>query len=578
MKTYILLALSAAVLTGCHEKHAIVATVAEHPHTFCNPLNLNYRFMKIGGGEGVREAADPVVVTFKGRHYLFASKSSGYWYSTDYNEWTHVPIADNVLPIEDYAPGIYEHNDRLYYVGSGGGKATLYRSAAPERGEWEPAGDIWSYWDPAFYVEGDSLYMYYGSSPVNPIYTQLLDINTLEAKGEVKPCLNSDKELHGWERFGAHNERSERPYIEGAWMTEHGGKYYLQYATPGTEWNSYADGAYVGDTPQGPFSYLPGSPVSYKPTGFIGGAGHGCLFTAGKGTYWKAATNSISVRHPFERRISFYPAGFDNDGDLFTNTLWGDYPLYLPGSKEEQAGKHRPEWRLLSAGKPVTTSSAMKGYPAENMVDEDVHTAWVAATAGSGEWAQIDLLHPCDIHALQVNFDEYGATQQGLHPEVHESYVIEASLNGKDWYTVVDKSDKMTDTPHDYTEFARAFTARYIRLRNVDYTVSGQLSLREIRVFGKGKGRKPAAVQHFTVERDATDACKARINWEAAEGAQGYVVRYGIAEGKLYNNFQVTDSTRLLINSLNAGVTYYFSVDAYNENGVKKGRTVKQLH
>ena len=39
--------------------------------------------MKIDGGEGIREAADPVVVSFKDKYYLFASKSSGYWYSED---------------------------------------------------------------------------------------------------------------------------------------------------------------------------------------------------------------------------------------------------------------------------------------------------------------------------------------------------------------------------------------------------------------------------------------------------------------------------------------------------------------
>ena len=95
-------------------------------------------------------------------------------------------------------------------------------------------------------------------------------------------------------------------------MTQQGGKYYLQYAAPGTEWKTYADGTYVSDSPVGPFVYAPNNPVSYKPGGFIGGAGHGCLFQVGP-NYWKAATNSISVRHMFERRLSFYPTYFDAD-------------------------------------------------------------------------------------------------------------------------------------------------------------------------------------------------------------------------------------------------------------------------
>ena len=272
------LLLSLAVLPffmSCGESAPIKARVAATPKTFCNPVNIDYRFMKINGGEGIREAADPVVVSYKDKYYLFASKSSGYWCSDDFTDWKHVFITDSVLPIEDYAPGLFVHDNFLYYVGSTHGKGMLYRSSAPEKGEWEPVKEIWSYWDPAFYVEGDNLYMYYGCSPVDPIYMQVLDLNTLEAKTEVVACFNSDKENHGWERTGELNELSRRPYIEGAWMTAHQGKYYLQYAAPGTEWKSYADGVYVGTSPAGPFTYMENSPVSYKPTGFIGGAGHG---------------------------------------------------------------------------------------------------------------------------------------------------------------------------------------------------------------------------------------------------------------------------------------------------------------
>ena len=232
------LLLSLAVLPffmSCGESAPIKARVAATPKTFCNPVNIDYRFMKIDGGEGIREAADPVVVSYKDKYYLFASKSSGYWCSDDFTDWNHVFITDSVLPIEDYAPGLFVHDNFLYYVGSTHGKGMLYRSSAPEKGEWEPVKEIWSYWDPAFYVEGDNLYMYYGCSPVDPIYMQVLDLNTLEARTEVVACFNSDKENHGWERTGELNELSRRPYIEGAWMTAHQGKYYLQYAAPGTE-------------------------------------------------------------------------------------------------------------------------------------------------------------------------------------------------------------------------------------------------------------------------------------------------------------------------------------------------------
>ena len=575
MKSLLLTFLIAPLLIGCQDTHPIKAKIAQSPKTFCNPVNLNYRFMKIDGGEGIREAADPVVVSFKDKYYLFASKSSGYWYSEDFTDWKHVFITDSVLPIEDYAPGLFIHKDHLYYVGSTHGKGMLYRSAAPETGEWEPVKEIWSYWDPAFYVEGDNLYMYYGCSPVDPIYAQVLDLNTLEARTEVITCFNSNKEEYGWERTGEHNELPRRPYIEGAWMTAHQGKYYLQYAAPGTEWKSYADGTYVSDSPSGPFTYMENSPVSYKPTGFIGGAGHGCMFTVGSENYWKAATNSISVRHMFERRVSFYPAGFDKDGYLYTDTYLGDYTMFLQTEKRKPSYSFHPCCILLSYGKTVTASSTLDGFPAENIVDEDSRTAWVAATNNDTEWLQVDLQHLSSVNAIQVNFDEYGAKQKGFVPGVYQSYVIYASVNGEDWYPVVDYSTKKTDTPHDYIEFEEPFKARYIKLQNKEYTVSSNLSVRDLRIFGNGLGSKPRPVNGFTVKRNEEDPCIVSLAWNEVPHAQGYIVRYGIAEDKLYSNFQVMGETSLEIGSLNKGVTYYFTIDTYNENGITRTEQVE---
>lgn len=549
--------------SSCMEQ-PIKTRIKMHPTTFCNPLNLDYRFMKIDGGEGIREAADPVVVRYKDSYFLFASKSSGYWYSSDFCSWEHVIIPDSVLPIEDYAPGVFVHNDFVYYVGSTHGKGMLYRSNKPEQGQWEKVKEIWSYWDPAFYVEGDRLYLYYGCSPIDPIYVSVLNLETLEEEGKPQPCLNSDMQIHGWERPGEHNELSRRPYIEGAWMTEHDGKYYLQYAAPGTEWKTYADGAYVADSPVGPFTYVANNPVSYKPGGFIGGAGHGCIFQVGN-NYWKAATNSISVRHMFERRLSLFPTYFDSDGFLYSETSFGDYPMYLP---TDGKGKGRPDWMLLSFRKPVSASSVKEDYRVENLVDEDARTSWVA-DSNQNEWVQVDLLNSCRIHAIQINYDEYGATQKGLVPDIYQGYVLSASRNGKDWYVIVDRSEKKTDTPHDYIEFEIPFDARYIKWENKAYTVSSNVSLREIRVFGKGYGDKPEAIRTLQVERNVMDACKCRLTWNSVDAADGYIIRYGISPDKLYNSIQVAcDSTHVDFSSLDANRDYYFSITAFNENGV----------
>ena len=50
--------------------------------TYCNPLDLPYRYQHMnenGRIYGFREGADPTLVLFKGRYYLFVSMSAGFF-------------------------------------------------------------------------------------------------------------------------------------------------------------------------------------------------------------------------------------------------------------------------------------------------------------------------------------------------------------------------------------------------------------------------------------------------------------------------------------------------------------------
>ena len=72
--------------------------------TYCNPLDLGYRYQHMKEGEriaGFREGADPTLVYFKGKYYLFVSMSAGFWYSDDLLHWDF--HADPDLLIYDYA-------------------------------------------------------------------------------------------------------------------------------------------------------------------------------------------------------------------------------------------------------------------------------------------------------------------------------------------------------------------------------------------------------------------------------------------------------------------------------------------
>ncbi|HLP16971.1 MAG TPA: family 43 glycosylhydrolase, partial [Bacteroidota bacterium] len=266
------LVLCVGLFAQTHGQSAVTKKTSGHETTMCNPMNLSYRFCLDKPSR--REAADPTMVVFKNEYYLFASKSGGYFHSKDLMHWDLITTAD--LPLEDYAPTAVVINDTVYFMASSD-HPEIYKTANPKSGKWQianaafPIGMI----DPCLFLDDDGrLYFYYGCSNVNPIYGVELDTKTLNPIGTPKVLFNSHKDTFGWERSGDYNEMPENPWIEGSWMTKHHGKYYLQYAAPGTQFKSYCDGVYMSTSPLGDYTVAPENPCSSRPEGFIAGAGH----------------------------------------------------------------------------------------------------------------------------------------------------------------------------------------------------------------------------------------------------------------------------------------------------------------
>ena len=53
------------------------------------------------------------------------------------------------------------------------------------------------------------------------------------------------------------------------------------------------------------------------------------------------------------------------------------------------------------------------------------------------------------------------------------------------------------------------------------------------------------------------------LNWDAAKGADGYNVRYGIAPDKMYNSWQVWNTSELDLSMVNAGYTGVCRLDLF---------------
>jgi hypothetical protein len=334
----------------------------------------------------------------------------------------------------------------------------------------------------------------------------------------------------------------------------------------------------VADSPLGPFVYCDNSPVIYKATGFMRGAGHGCLFADKRGNYWKMDTVSISVNHIFERRLCLIPAML-RDGRLYANTYRGDYPMRLPHDTDFPFTDADAGWHLLSLNKTAKASSTLdEGHTPDLAFDESLRTWWSAETGDPGEWLWTDLGKTYPVCAVQVNFaDQDIGPAHGRGNGFAYRYTLEASEDGERWFLLADRRESRDDLPHDYLPLDTVTPVRYLKLTNCGETpAGGKFSVSGLRVFGYGGENPPAKAPDFTAVRHE-DARNMTVTWKPVEGAQGYVIRWGNTPDKLYTHWQVIGDCEATVYCLTKNVPYYVTVDAYNESGVTYGDRAQMI-
>jgi xylan 1,4-beta-xylosidase len=551
--------------------------ITDKPLTFCNPLDV------VVGSERARRAGEPVVVLHQDDYFLFITGGRGYWYSDNLRDWTYVDAPD----FPGGCPSVVSDGEKLIASGDKG-QRDVFASTDPKNGVWSKVGYYdREYGDADMFIDDDGrYYMYWGWSQILPFQVVELDPgNGFREKGDPVTLFFGDYESHGFERrrkedvifpFFSHREYfpEESPWIEGPWMIKHNGKYYLQYAAIGLEFLTYSHGVYVGDNPLGPFEYSPHNPLTFKTTGFAPGAGHGSTFQDKNGQLWTICMIPAFYGGRGGGEIVLFPTAVDAEGVMHSNTAFGDYPQYYPGIRENAVDNNFSGWMLLSYKKYVEVSSTLKGFAAGNAVDENFMTHWCAETGDPGEYMKIDLGKECNIHALQVNFDQHDASvpfgrgggfgmgMRGLSR--YQSYSVEVSKDNENWSMLIDKSNNSKDLRHDYTELSEPVKARYVKLTNVFTHDDGKFAVKDLRVFGNPDIAEFTEVEDVTIIRDPEDPRNVTLAWHPVEGADGYVVRYGIEPGKLYNNYTVYDAYTATMHSLNRDEEYYFEVEAFD--------------
>ena len=570
-----------------------------------------------------REAADPTLVLFKGRYYLFPSMTGGFYVSDDLVDWDFHEL-EAPIPVFDYAPDVCVVGEYLYFSASRRSEnCDFYRSRDPIHEPFEKIPGSFSFWDPALFCdEDDRLYFYWGCSNITPIWGVELDRETMHPIGEKKVMFTMDNKARGYERIGmdhvspragqdleaiagkifqdlikipkenrekeglfseedvwrlARGFAGDDPYIEGAFVTKYKGRYYLQYAFPATQVNVYGDGVLVSDHPLGPYSLCRNNPFSYKPGGFINGAGHGSTLSDKEGNFWHAATMSISVNNDMERRLGLWKAGFDPDGELFCDQRYGDWPMDVSTPPFSE-----PPFYLLSYKKPVTVSS---GKGAECITNECVRDWW-RADGSEEEYCCIDLEEIMQVQAVQINFADEGITEwipEGeAFMESHEiryidrkkrctRWILEGSRDGDSFFVIEDKSKAETNLGHDLILREEGMFLRFLKLTVFEVPFRQRVAVSGLRVFGHGNKRAPERAAGVSAKRVGdTDML---VSWQA-DDAVGHTILWGCAPDKLYHSYMVLGRGEKNIGALVKGEPVYVRVDSFNENGITRGETI----
>ncbi|HUP04591.1 MAG TPA: family 43 glycosylhydrolase [Bryobacteraceae bacterium] len=493
---------------------------------YCNPLPLETSSQD-GSAQGV-SLGDVTVVREGDSYYLFGT-GGGAWVSRDFVDWKYQPVEvrGGRLPV---APHVAKYNGAFYMSGN---DAPLYKASnilGPYEvlGPWKnEKGEPWTVtyngrttggaFDVDIFVDDDNKpYLYFPGRSTAGIYVAPLDPKDLTHFLAAPKHLFGFDPSHVWERWGEMNEYTGIAWIEGPWMFKRNGEYYIEFSASGTQWLSYASGTYTAKSPLGPFTYNPRNPLLRKTSGVVTGPGHGCVVKGPDGNWWVFYT-IVLANPPGGRRIGMDPIGFDANGNPYSRA--SETPQWAPGVvadpvRNGDSGSIPVSInKLRSMRQSGSFSSERPGFYAAYATDNSNGTVWEPTENDAQPSLTLDLVAPTEfetdqffqIDSSRIEFAAGsgfgGGGARGAAPgaapatpapaaaptgSIAFRYKIEASLDGKDYTTVLDRTNNQVTR---YTQFDEIppTRCRYVRLTITDWPRRGTtpLGVTEFTVFGK---------------------------------------------------------------------------------------------
>lgn len=338
--------------------------------TYSNPLDTA-AFTPVGPGSN--GPADPVVLDFEGRYYMFPTGNGinykGMW-SNNLVDWDGNYTAFTVSGSSAWkngnlwAPEIEYVNGRffLYYTagdgGLGGQHIGLAESLGPygpfvDRSYSAPFIDIKSI-DAELFQDGDDLYLYYAKLDEDPFLLSIWVVEMLDPR-TINP--NSTPVMCVQPTFGYDASVNEGPTV-----IKRGGKYYLFLSVFGATSPNYAIVSAIADHPLGPWTKQeqPYNPF-IKRNDSIGlyGPGHGD---------WVVGPDGISDWYVHHRKLNT-DSNFDRE--LGVDRIWG----------VAQNGSNALHW--VSAPTTDTTPRPRMPYEYDDFEDNNVPESFEFI---DGEW------------------------------------------------------------------------------------------------------------------------------------------------------------------------------------------------
>lgn len=477
--------------------------------TFCNPLAIpqcprgtdGWLMMEPTGEPKTdyRSISDPSVLYDNGTWYLYPSYGMAF-VSKDFATWEHVRTTPYDMK---YSPVVVPFRGRYLMTSHSNG---LYIGDTPlgnlPNHEFEflgdfilPSGKEMRPTDPALFVDDDGrLYLYcFGMRAGNhkrafisgTFAAELDPENPRRLLSELK-CLFEFNPDHEWERFGEKHQDLYCGWIEGQWMYKRGGRYYLVYATSGTEYSNYCIAAYYSD--KGPLEgFVPqkNNPIVESKSKLITGSGHGCVADGPNDTIWAFYTISVGYTHIYERLVGMDLIAINEDGELYAPHGVTDTPQLAPGVapdpvRDNDAGLYPLTVRQRGR---VVASSEMPGRNGFYALDESLLTHWQPEASDPCPTLTVDIQAPYLVSAMRILWRDIGLDyDNGVLPGAYR-YTLEGRPdNDRDaWIMLIDARENTVETNVTYETFAPV-SVEAVRLK----------------IYGHDNGMPPAVID-FTV-------------------------------------------------------------------------------